>query len=1134
MSPTVPPDPIKLAAKLERLAREADNLQKNLLAIPPGDSRKERLRAKKRSAVAMSLLKAREHFEALAAAGRPGLTAQAALTLFRSHVAAGLPAEARHLYDNYLKPSQGVAAAASWPEGSTPPSPSRPDPDLATPAPTKPSLSPPPTPSPSPHLPPKRLLLTQLKLAEAFLKSGDFGQAEEILEDTDPADFSDDAALAKAMLFFAFVFHGFKENSTSTHASYLKFHAYLTQRAANRVSAVRPNLTLVESGEPSRALKGPKGARKAKSNDPDRAPDDLKGRPETGPDGQTLGAGSIQARLLSSLGQPLALGEGDPPKLGAKGAKGGQGSPEPGDPSTNGLKGMAELGITEAVARLASEFWKPKAIDPLGRGAAFLAILSEAVEDHLEGSKTLAQEEISFALEELLSLSALLTANYLGAKGDCDNLWSVSESLDFFPDSTLNLLWRAAILVGCLASLDAFKGRQMAEKLLDRLLALPSSPTLDALKAQGIIALTFRHRDDPTMAKALELRETLFSLPNSPEVERQKLKALGLLIAIGQAHGRLGLIRSLREEAFAINETVKDENIAAEILMTTLSAPPVPGQEEESLAAFEALAQLADSPKIALYKARAALTLISQSALMGQVDLAVRIFHRLSQIRDAGPFKPQLTHAVSTLLRSLAREGRHDQMELYLKALGPSERDDDYLAAARAETAIELVSHYLASDSPDKAQALAEKIDRSPGDDPTLLAAKAKLRLVFIQYYGARGDLARVEADFKLLRALGTDSPPVVQCQAAALAVMASMAGFAGNLPLAVARLERLAALAEDRPRIINDQFYRSLKNRLNLFVLIVSLAAGRIDAAQGFLGDLLSSPTLVFFPKLSVAAATVMGNFLAERGDLEEALALGERLSLILDQNLYREAIARLNLAVVKKLVAMGRVPQAEPCLNAIEEMTAGGPLLHLYAEGLALVGVAYVKAGRHSAKFRLARPARGQRDQSSGTDPKGQAPDSSYGRFWLEKLLALPDQPQVKIRQKAAVHKVVLALIDKAQPREALKVFRLPTSPLPADGYELAKLHLNSAFALMEAFKTADPAMALALLEEVLALGLEAFLAKYYLRNLVSLGLSLKETLPAGSLKGLRQYLSSLKDPLAETYLKAALGPDYGQLTS
>jgi hypothetical protein len=863
--------------------------------------------------------------------------------------------------------------------------------------------------------------------------------------------------------------------------------------------------------------------------------------------------------------------------------------------------------------------------------ALALAIAAFASPD--KKNRSLTPVESTRLIETFLGIAAATLAGAAAEKGDLASLERLSRSLDFLPQTPENLISLAYLLATSLSSLDSDRKGSLAGALLSRLMALPLQPETRRFKIKGILATMFLSRDDPSLKRALELKKELEdlgeSLGQSPEIFSARLRAIGILISLCQAHGRQDLAKDLLEEALAISHEFMDPEALAEALAVSLSGPIDQNQAIPAIRAYEVLVDLPSSKNIDRHKAKAALALLSQATILDRTELAVRVFLSLNKLNGSGAFNSQLKHKITNVganfLTRLADSGRDKELKRCLWAVKSYQRKYDRLSPAKANLAISIDLAKVHLEAAEASQGLAAKTDSegraqnipdidSPDldsrdldnpdlDSPNLdsqglnnqefdiMEEKANLRLACIENFAKRGNLARAKYAYKAFSSLDPVSPPVVLAKAKALGVLASLAWSLKDPELFYGYRDEMAELAlmanfdwplsrVDRKRLT------SLKNDLDLLALLYSVASGPSDKAYDAAKSFLRPASMAARPKESVRAALAisayekeshlaespasrqlaarfsqkkaflgrlvppldfngeredlkddfMGDRLGERKDDREGDCPGdERLNSLIvsasslkgltDENLYRCALAEIQLLNLKRLLAKGRYPQASPLLASLEERQSSEDLTRILAEGLFAAVEATAKEGLFFAKFKLSRPARTGRDGAKGQAGKGAAgkgfsvkgaagkdageknerklqksefreslersndngsaeSDSSSRKagkndlkpldfnaeLWLEKLLALPDLVPVALLKRQAVRVMVEALSRAGYFSEAQKTLRLIPRPLPADGYAATKVYLNGAFALIEDLSIAEPALALRLARETL----------------------------------------------------------------
>jgi hypothetical protein len=759
----------------------------------------------------------------------------------------------------------------------------------------------------------------------------------------------------------------------------------------------------------------------------------------------------------------------------------------------------------------------------------------------------------------------------------------------------LNKIWalkpspakEAKFALLAILALDSFRPNRWAEDFLAQLLAI-ASPNLDPLKAQGLLAMMAFYGEDPKLSRPEELLKEWGTLKPTPGVLELKLQALAWLTSQRLARGHFKKAFALIEESLALAATLAQTPpvlaIMANLLLTTLSAALRADRSRLAFYTWEKLLNLPASPQANAQKARAALTLITQAAQNRDPDLAVSLFHSLSRVGDTGAFAGQLTHALSALLRSLAKEGRHDQMELYLKALdalddaldealdnkeesnldnaqdkaslNKNSRDynepknlelkianpptsSDHLAAIKADLRVELINYYLARGKSEAAEALAAKI--SPG----LVTARARLELVFIRRYALEGQLEPAQKRLTELLSLKGSDPELRRSQADGLVAIGALAGSLGDLTLAQATFLTLEARLETQ-RLTGENADNASPFGQELFSLWESLGLLNLALAlvreEGALGRELFNAILAkgevwrlaeeALLGSSLKATLIMGSHLVALGEIERALNLTERLPL---PHLKTRARAHLNLLVIKKLIHLKRVPQAEPLIRELIDWALGSPLnpnsepnlefLDLLGAGLFALTVAYARAGRFFPKFQLDRPARPTRHKPDDTARTlGHGP-TNHALYWLEKLLALPTLGSIPLWRGKAAHQMIVALLAGAQTSPALRIFRLTPWPKPTESYEILKTRLNSAFALIAALKNCEPLVACALFDELSEYFL-GFVELYYLKDLGELALALQEANCQAELARVRSAFLSLKSELAKDYWRNLAG--------
>ncbi|MDR2142169.1 MAG: hypothetical protein LBR11_10355 [Deltaproteobacteria bacterium] len=747
-------------------------------------------------------------------------------------------------------------------------------------------------------------------------------------------------------------------------------------------------------------------------------------------------------------------------------------------------------------------------------------VLKEILAKGAKPGLSLDQPQAWTLAEEYLAQAALLMVRSLANRGLWGRLPELWRTLAHWPETEPYLTHKSSLLVEILNSLDSSRHRQLAEDFLAKLLTLPDNPAVVEHKAKGILATLFFHQDDPNLIRARELVAILEDLPSLSDKDLTRLKAWAVMVSFCCAHGQLIQALNFCQKKLSEANTTQEEEVIAHVLYALLTAWLAAGQSEKAMETLEMLIQLGSSPQVNKQKARAALLMISQSALMRDPDLAVRIFHNLTKIGEASGYSSQLTHALSALLRSLARDGRRDQMELYLKVMDSLEDTDDNLTAVKADLRIELVKNYLAHGDSVKARGLARKIENAP-DSPSLHAEKARLRLVIIQSLGATGELKKAQENFEALKALDSQQSTVLSCQAQALVSLAAMAAAQKLWPEVLARHQELSALADH----IWPSVVAPLKMSLTVLVILVSLSQGQDELAREMLSSLLGAPQPNGDSDLPLLATEMVAATLVAQDAIPEAQALGQKLAPWGDEFFLSLVAAKIHLLAIKRLVSLKRMPQAEPYLRELLKLRPAGGILEIQVEALLVISKAYAQAGLFFGKFQLAKPPRPTARRSRKPSQTEELDQTNRGLYWLEKMLSLPDLESVKIGRKKAAHHLVIALIGKNQPYEALRVFRLFPQPLPTDGYDIVKTHLNSSLALIEAYLTVDPAVSLTLAQDNLTRSLREFLAKYYLRELGRLYQAAQKMERPDLSIFLADYGEAMSEPLAQSYLKPRL---------
>jgi hypothetical protein len=733
-------------------------------------------------------------------------------------------------------------------------------------------------------------------------------------------------------------------------------------------------------------------------------------------------------------------------------------------------------------------------------------------------------------LAALIGQAAIMLVENLAVEPS--QLRNMYKTLDVLPKSAATEMTRAQFLIAAIQALDPTGWSELAYFFLIRLLNLPS-PELDPQKAQGLLATIACHGADPNLKKAERLLSAFDHLSSTEQTRQTKIKAMALLSGLYQAHGHLEKARQIGLQSIALGQSPQDDEAIADALLAGLSGSLRANRGSESLAIFENILNLSPSPKINAQKARAALMMISQSALTQRPDLAVRFFHSLTQIGDTGAFADQFTHALSAISRTLAQDGRLDQMELYLKTLDALNVTNNHLEIIKAYLRIELINYYLSRGEEAKVEPLAQKIESGGPESRT---AQARLELMFIRRYGILADLNKAMERLTKLRHLGAQPPELLTIRGEGLVTMAAIAGERGELSITRAMLKELEILAArqwpEQPELL------TMTANLYLLTLVLTITSNhrhRYNQDREIVETLFSKAVFHSgwgpFQGAALRGVVIFATSLIDLNKMNDALALTERLTGR-DQSPLTKA--RIYLLIIKRLVGLKRAPQAEPMTRDLEAL-AFGPTpdpetLDILGEALFTLARAFAKAGRIFPQFTLERPLRPNRHkqpEKTTVDRTANWPLSPVfcGMNWLKKILYLPDLGHLPLWKQKTCHQMIVALLDRDLVNQAKLIFRRLPWPTLKAGYDIVKTRLNSAFILLEALSSTEPLAAVEIFAE-LAEDYLVYVERYYLRDLGKLGLALKQAKCLTGLDSVEKARQAMTSSLAQSYLRSQWG--------